>query len=818
MAQLDDYYAGKTLLVTGGTGLVGKVLVEKLLRDLPQVRRIYVLIRPRALPSGAELSPTERFAQEILATPAFDRLRKQLGENFDGFVGEKVVAIGGDLTEERLGLSGDTYRRLQREVDIVVNSAAVVSFDAPLDQALLMNTLGTRRVLAFVKGSRGAFYAHISTCYVNGTREGPVPEEPFHPHLTVGQLNGHRQPPYDVDDEIHAIQGRVAAIRRRFGVPSASSVAGGAATGRPKNTPFDQSQNLERRLTREGFRWAQRRGWNDVYTFTKAMAEQVLVRHRGDAPVLILRPSIIESALYEPDPGWLDGFRMLDPLIVAYGRERLPDFPGNPNGILDVVPVDMVVAALLAAIPWAHAKGGIQVCQAATGMENPLMLARFAKLVQEHFRRRPLSGRSNRPQHLPDMTFPSTKAYLRRLFLRQGMPLVLATAGAKLLPSAERRRRALRGLDVRRSALDRLALYARLYGPYAEVRCQYLTDNLNEVWRSLAPEEQRRFNFNMAAIDWAHYIQDVHIGGIRRFLLGLSPPPAEQPVRSAVVAPERPTPAASPATDGAAVRATPDGDFAAPPTAAAARRTAGLMVFPAPEAEVDQWVKHPLWVRASQTLFRLWLDASYRLYLGLRVSGLEHVPVNGPIVVVSNHTSHLDTCAILVALRHRNRDLHPLAAKDYFFRGPVSSMASRTFLNAVPFDRQTHVAEGLGLAAGVLQRGHSVIFFPEGSRSLSGAMQPFRRGIGILALVSGVPVIPAYVSGTYQSLPKGRSFPQPRRVRIRFGPPIRVEPTSDGEHVSELARQLTAQVQQAVASLAPDSRSTASAPSRSNTA
>ena len=824
MSQILDYYAGKTLLITGATGLVGKVLVEKLLRELPQVRRIYVLIRPKTLPNGSELLPQERFAQEILASPAFERLRKRHGAGFDAFIQAKVTAVGGDLAEERLGLSGDVYRRLQQEVQVVINSAAVVSFDAPLDQALLMNTLGTRRVLAFVKGASNAFYAHISTCYVNGTREGPVPEEPFHPTLTVGQINGKRQAPFDVDREIHAIQERVSTMRGRVSLaPASTTVPSAQQNGRAKTAGEAAAQRLEGRLVREGFQWAQRRGWNDVYTFTKAMAEQVLVRHRGDVPVLVLRPSIIESALSEPEPGWLDGFRMLDPLIVAYGRERLPDFPGNPNGILDVVPVDVVVNALLAAIPWAHAKGGLQVCQVATGMENPLMLAQFAKLVQEHFKRRPLSGRTNRPLHLPDMTFPSTKSYLRRLYLRQALPLAIGAALAKLIPSPARRRRAIRSLDVRRSALDRLAMYARLYGPYAEVRCQYLTHNLREVWDSLSPEEQGQFNFNMRSIDWPNYIQEVHIGGIRRFLLGLSSDTADQPVRAAPVTEERPAQPSRNGPEGAdgslAAGGAPDArvrDGSPRSTASAAagapratsvstvatRRGAGLLL-PAPKPEVDRWVYTSPMARLSQSLFRLWLDISYRVYLGFRVSGLEHVPPKEPFIVVSNHTSHLDTCAILVALKRRNRDLHPLAAKDYFFKGGLASWASHVFLNAVPFDRLTHVSESLGLAAGLLQRGHSVIFFPEGSRSVSGGMQPFRRGVGVLAVASGVPVVPAHITGTYESMPKGRSWPRRGHVRIRFGPPIRSEQNLDPEAASDAARQIMLRVQQAVASLSP---------------
>jgi long-chain acyl-CoA synthetase len=234
----------------------------------------------------------------------------------------------------------------------------------------------------------------------------------------------------------------------------------------------------------------------------------------------------------------------------------------------------------------------------------------------------------------------------------------------------------------------------------------------------------------------------------------------------------------------------------------AARRGAGLLL-PAPEPEVDRWVRTSPMARLSQSLFRLWLDVSYHVHLGFRVSGLEHVPTKGPFIVVSNHTSHLDTCAILVALKRQNRDLHPLAAKDYFFKDGLISWASHMFLNAVPFDRQVHVAESLGLAAGVLQRGHSVIFFPEGSRSVSGIMQPFRRGVGVLAVVSGVPVVPAYITGTYESMPKGRSWPRRSRVQIRFGPPIRCEQHVEADAASDVARQIMLHLQQAVASLSP---------------
>src|SRR5260370_20612461 len=89
-------------------------------------------------------------------------------------------------------------------------------------------------------------------------------------------------------------------------------------------------------------------GFADIYSFTKAMAEHAVVELHGDIPLSIVRPSIIESALEEPFPGWLEGFRMAEPLILAFGRGILRDFSGLPDSVLDIIPADLAVHTLLA--------------------------------------------------------------------------------------------------------------------------------------------------------------------------------------------------------------------------------------------------------------------------------------------------------------------------------------------------------------------------------------------------------------------------------------------------------------------------------------
>ncbi len=97
---------------------------------------------------------------------------------------------------------------------------------------------------------------------------------------------------------------------------------------------------------------ARRRAWAGPTStrFTKALGERVAEELlTGELPLSVVRPAIVESALRHPYPGWIDGFKMADPLILAFGRGILPEFPGLPDGVLDVIPVDIVVNATLAA-------------------------------------------------------------------------------------------------------------------------------------------------------------------------------------------------------------------------------------------------------------------------------------------------------------------------------------------------------------------------------------------------------------------------------------------------------------------------------------
>ncbi len=812
--SIREYFVDKVVLVTGATGLVGRVLVEKILRDLPEVRRLYVLIRPKTLRNGEVVSAEERFDQEILASSAFQRLRNLHGDAFSSLVRDKVVAVAGDLSEENLGMDAATYQALQREVQVIINSAAVVAFDAPLGMALEINTRGPIRILEFARGCSDPIVAHVSTCYVNGTRQGLVSEEPLEPAQLMVGSNGSGDGPYQVDQEVETLSQLIQSVehrshapwRRRLFALAAWSHRNGRDNGQESDPALAaerlRQEWVEQRQVAAGMHWSHRRGWNDTYTFTKAMGEQIIMRHRGDIPTVIFRPSIIESAMDSPEPGWLDGLRMLDPLIVAYGRRQFSDFPGDPEAIVDIVPVDMVVNALLATIPGVHQQGGYIVHQLATSTENPLSARVFCDLVQDYFHGEPLIGRGGPSKTLPDITFPSTNRFLRRLRFRYLLPLrgleLLGWLGSAT-PWGRRLRRTSRS---RRTGVERLFHWVRIYSPYSNGRCLYQTRRMGEVLASLSPEEQELFSFDVAGIDWRHYIQEVHIPGIKRFLLGMGPKTMAEPERAGDTV----------ATSGLE----PAGETLGQPESVPSSHTSGnapgahpggarrMSVSLPDEQQVKRWLGATWLWRPARGATRWLVSLGMRFYVGLQWEGMEHLPPSGPVIVAANHSSHLDTGALLALLGKQYPDLHPVAATDYFFRNRLWSWASRVFIDAIPFDRQSYSAEDLGLAVALLRQSHALIFYPEGGRSATGEMHTFKSGIGILAMESGAPIVPVSISGSFDALAKGRSIPKRHPVRVKFGAPISMGPylQSSGNGANpELARRIAEDVQKAIVAL-----------------
>jgi hypothetical protein len=148
-------------------------------------------------------------------------------------------------------------------------------------------------------------------------------------------------------------------------------------------------------------------GFADIYSFTKAMAEHAVVELHGDIPLSIVRPSIIESALAEPFPGWLEGFRMAEPLILAFGRGILQDFSGLPDALLDIIPADYVVNTVLAVAANPPPDDKPRVYHAASGTRNPLRFREVEDAARRYFTKNPLRDKYGQAIGTPTWTYPT---------------------------------------------------------------------------------------------------------------------------------------------------------------------------------------------------------------------------------------------------------------------------------------------------------------------------------------------------------------------------------------------------------------------------
>ncbi len=154
----------------------------------------------------------------------------------------------------------------------------------------------------------------------------------------------------------------------------------------------------------------------------------------------------------------------------------------------------------------------------------------------------------------------------------------------------------------------------------------------------------------------------------------------------------------------------------------------------------------------------------------LKVTGKSFIPQNRNFLVVANHTSHLDMGLVKVVLGEQGERLTALAARDYFFSTPLRRAYFENFTNLIPMDRHGSLRESLRLAGEALNQGYNLLIFPEGTRSPNGELLEFKPTLGYLALTYEVDVLPMYLDGTYDALPKGSIFPKNKELNVRIGP------------------------------------------------
>jgi fatty acyl-CoA reductase len=505
--------AGKRIAVTGGTGFLGTALVERLLRCVPGCELV-LLIRP-----GRKATVEQRARREIFGNDAFDRLRDDLGggragkDAFTALTDERVTVIAGDVGRDGLGLD-EAGRAALASCDIVVHSAATVSFDSPLDAAVEVNLLGpTRIATALQELGVAPHLVAVSTCYVAGHRRGAAPEQPVHesPFFVDvdwrAEVEGARQARRDAEadsrrpDSLTGFRKEARAELGAAGIPALAS-----------KTEQRRAAWVKDQMVEAGRARAASLGWPDAYAYTKALGERALLQQRGAVPVTIVRPSIIESSLAEPRAGWIRGFRMAEPVIISYARGLLKEFPGVPEGTVDVIPVDLVVAAIIdaAARP---APPEPEIVQVASGSANPLRYRHLVDMVRAYFTEHPIYDAEGQPIMVPEWSFPG-RGRVQRQLERAKKTIDRGERALQTLPLRGKQASWAATLEERKEDVERALAYVELYGAYAECEAIYGVDRLLARWAERSPEDQATFGFDPRVIDWDTYATTIHLPSV----------------------------------------------------------------------------------------------------------------------------------------------------------------------------------------------------------------------------------------------------------------------------------------------------------------
>jgi HAD superfamily hydrolase (TIGR01490 family) len=480
---------GRHVLLTGVTGFVGEALLHLMLSEVPGVR-VTLLVRPKGSTTG-----TARIAA-LLGKPIFSTVVDAAG-GVERLMADRVGVLEGDLADVPVLPTG---------LDAVVHCAGDVSFDPPVDEGFRTNVQGTRELLERIReAGPDLHYVHISTAYVAGRRRGSIPEGPvdhdvdLEAELTWGLAQRsaveHRSRGTEV---LEAERKKAERTHSRAGLLTAASA-----------TEAARKEWVKDELVRVGTERARSLGWTDCYTFTKALGERVVEAHARTARVSIVRPSIIESALERPHAGWIEGFKMAEPLILAYGRGELPEFPAAADTIVDIVPVDHVVAAIVVVLAHPPEVGTPAYFHVSSGERNPLTFSNLYEQVRAYFDEHPFAAGDRGAARLPDWRFPGAQS-VERLLTTSERAHKVADYVIGRAPRSDRTRDLAKKLDLQGRRLEFLRRYLDLYREYAQAELRFSDTRTLGLYRSLSPEDQRTFAFDTAVVDWAHYLRDVH--------------------------------------------------------------------------------------------------------------------------------------------------------------------------------------------------------------------------------------------------------------------------------------------------------------------
>lgn len=465
-SPIQEFFRNKNVFITGATGFMGKVLVEKLLYSCPHINNLYLLIRSK------KNKECQQRIQEYLEDVVFSRL--------DEKARLKVVALPGDISKPSLGLSEEHRKLLKESVHVVFHAAATVRFDEPLPVAVAINVSGTKEMIELAKEMKNLkTFVHVSTAFSNCHRreiEERVYDAPIE-HENIITLTKCLH-----NDTIEKI------------------------------TPVVLDK------------------YPNTYVYTKSVAEEIVKTSSKGIPVCIFRPAIVVASYLEPLPGWVNNLYGATGVIVGCGTGVLRTLNCDKKVIANIVPADLTTNAIIASAwkTAVHANnsiedanhnepaempkpaeilddGSIPVYNYVSSVEKPIVWEKFMDLANKHGADIPT------PQAIWCICLTLHRSWLLHkiyAFFLHFIPALIMDSVASLFGKRT----------------NMITIYNKI-NKFSDVLAYFTTrnwtfknDNVQNLWLSLSPQDKMIFPFDMSSLDWDKFFYN-YVRGIREYVL-----------------------------------------------------------------------------------------------------------------------------------------------------------------------------------------------------------------------------------------------------------------------------------------------------------
>jgi thioester reductase-like protein len=507
---------GKTILLIGATGFIGKVWLVNLLLDLPEIKKLYLLIRRHK-----SISPQQRFQRIVDQSPVFDPLAARHGDRLQEFLKQHIEIIEGDVTEPALGVDSATQQRLASEVDVMVNSSGLTEFNPDLREALSSNVTAVSYLLDFLATCRHASLLHLSTCYVAGRRDGRIVEKLTPNYTPIGVKD------FNARIEWQSLEALIRHTEQRATQPeiteeltrqarvskhAAKDLHGVALDNQIRK---NRSRWVRQTLTDAGTRRADELGWPNTYTFTKSLAESLIhdfIAAHPQIRVAVVRPSIVESSLEKPFTGWNEGINTSASLSYLLGT-FFRQLPTNERKCLDIVPVDLVCRAMTLISAALTQRVNENVYQIASSVSNPCDMRRSIELTGLGHRKYYRSCEGIERLKLRFDAIPVSKRRYEA-FSAPAQKAVVQAINRTVEPFAFVKP----PLARQERDLERVIKLVSLFEPFILHNDHtFEARNVERLSEALPPEELADFGYDALAVDWWDYWINVHIPALRKW-------------------------------------------------------------------------------------------------------------------------------------------------------------------------------------------------------------------------------------------------------------------------------------------------------------